>query len=282
MNKVLKISSLICFAVFFVVIGSFVAYRHMQVAGEEEGVNLLIAGSTTLNIYIRALAEEYQRRHPNTTVVTAGGGSTAGLIAVTKGAIDLGGMSRPLSGPEDDEHTKSYLIARDGVAVVVHKDNPIRGLTVDQVRDIFAGKIMNWMEVGGNPAEISVFIRDENSTTRGGFEELVMGGEDYTASALSFDSHKELSRAMEENPNAIGYFRAFWLGSGLGNHVKGLEINGVSIKTKYLLSSRYPLTRSLFLVTYGEPSEEAVSFLDFSCSPDGQKVMERLGAIPVY
>jgi phosphate transport system substrate-binding protein len=263
-----------------VMVFAFNFFLEYQLAEKKAKSNLLIAGSTTLNLFIIALAEEFSFRYPEITVVTAGGGSTAGLIAVKKGAIDIAGMSRDMTGLEDDEFTRSYLIGRDGVAIVLHHTNPITDLTLDQLRDIFSGKISNWKDVGGNNASITVCIREEDATTRAGFEEVVMRGEEYTLEAKTFENHKGLGYTIGRDPNAIGYFRGAFLENERA--LKAITIEQVPYNRLTILSGRYPLTRSFYFVFNAEPKGLAKQFLEFARSPEGQKVMEGQGSIPVF
>jgi len=282
MNKRRKILYLAAMIILIIIMIAIMTFKEMYYNIQNPPKNLLVAGSTTLNLYLRALADSFMKVYPNITVITAGGGSTAGLIAVKKGAIDIGGTSRELTGAEDDEYTKAYLIGRDGVAIVVPKVNPVSNLSIDQIRDIFEGRIDNWKDVGGNDAPIAVFIRDEEATTRGGFEELVMSGAEYVPTAVTCNSHPELAAAMDKNVNSIGYFRDHWLSSELGKNLKALSIDGVQLSEKAELTGQYPLTRSFFFVFDGDPKGIAKLFLDYACSEAGQAVMTKLGAIAVY
>jgi phosphate transport system substrate-binding protein len=246
-------------------------------------VTILIAGSSTVDAYTQVLAEEYIKKHPNVTIDHIGGGSTPGLLALKKGAIDLATMSRTLKWTEEDEYTRQYLIGKNGVAIGVHLSNPVKNLTKNQVYQIMSGKITNWSEVGGNNAEIQVLGRAKGSTTRIMIEDLVMQGAPFTETLKSFTSADELRTALEGNPNAIGIL-------GLQDSkdtIKRVTIEGVDMTPSTILSNRYPLTRSFYFVWHSEPGaaeaeKHKLDFLNFVRSEEGQKIIEKRGGVRVY
>lgn len=239
---------------------------------------LLIAGSTTAIPYTRALADEFMKYNPGLMVSHNGGGSTPGLIAAKKGAIDVAAMSRDLKKNEDDEHTRGYLFARDGVAIVVHPENPLENLTENQVRDILQGRISNWGTVGGKNSPIKLVCLAEGSITRKMIEDMVMKGERFGKNHVTMESDTQAAGFVAANPDALGYLHL----SELSPQVRAVCINGVEISKLTVLSERYPLTRSFYYVIYSEPGPNAEKFVKFACSEQGQKIIEKMGAVPVY
>src|SRR4030042_864606 len=131
------------------------------------------AGSTTIQPVAEKLAAAFKDKNPDITVTIQGGGSSVGIKSAADGTVDIGAASRELK-PDEPKLVK-HLLARDGIAMVVHPDNSVTGLTKDQIIKIFAGEITNWSEVGGSNGTITVIAREEGSGTRGAFEEMVMG-----------------------------------------------------------------------------------------------------------
>jgi len=249
--------------------------------------SLLVAGSSTVLPYSQKLAEEFSRRNPMIHVLCDSGGSLAGLIAVKRGAIGVAAMSHELKSRQDEEGVKSFLIARDGIGVVVHPSNPVRDLSRDQVREIFAGRFARWEEIGGGDSPIRVVHRKKGSKTRNGMQDIVMQGFDMAKSPRTFESAEEVIRAVAEDPGAVGYVTLDDMDSG----VKAVTIEGVSMERLTILSGRYPLSRSFYYVIYEEPSNERqkakkdntpLRYVEFALSRHGQSILEREGLIPVH
>jgi phosphate transport system substrate-binding protein len=126
------------------------------------------AGSTTVQPLAEKLAEAFKSENPETTIVIQGGGSSVGIKSCNDGTVDIGAASRELKA--DEPNLVKHLLARDGIAIITHPSNPVTGLTREQVKDIFSGKITNWSQVGGEIKEIYVVAREEGSGTRTAFE----------------------------------------------------------------------------------------------------------------
>jgi len=174
---------------------------------------------------------------------------------------------------------KPFVIAKDSVAIVVHPENPVSELTMEQVAKIFAGEINNWKEVGGEDAEIRVITREEGSGTRETFEKFVMRPLhlEITADASVKPSNGEVRATVATDKNAIGYISLGYVDES----VKALKIDGVEPTVEKVLSGEYPITRNLYLITKGEPEPLEKAFIDFVLSEEGQKIVEELGYIPV-
>lgn len=229
---------------------------------------LTIAGSTSVQPFIERVAEVYMRQNPGLKVVVQGGGSTAGVQAVRDGAAAIGMCSRRLSEQEKD--LTPILIARDGIAIIVNPRNPVSNLTAPQVRDVFAGTLTDWSEVGGKKARIWVVTREPGSGTRGAFEELLMHGERVTDSALVQDSNGSVREIIAGFPEGIAY-----VSSGLVNEeVKGVSLDGVPPTEDNVRTGKYALVRPFLFVVKGEPTAAAKQFIHYVLDEEGQQLLE--------
>ena len=209
--------------------------------------DIIVAGSTSVQPFAEILAEEYMILHPDVTIDIQGGGSAAGIMAAQSGTADIGMSSRAL---KDEEKSLWYVeIARDGLAVIVHPSNPIRNLTLDQIRDIYAATISNWSQLGGPKSKIHVITREEGSGTRAAFESLVMGKAEITPRAMVQDSNGAVRQLVADDPNSIGF-----ISLGLVNEkVKALELGGVAATRENVINGSYGLSRPFLFITRGQP-----------------------------
>jgi phosphate transport system substrate-binding protein len=238
-------------------------------AAELKG-QLLITGSTSVQPLSEELAQEFMARHPGVNVVVRGGGSSAGIAAAHAGTADLGSSSRDLTAVEQTG-LQLHEFARDGIVVVVHPSNPVTNLTTEQVRRIFAGQITAWRQIGGWNERITVVIRDARSGTRGAFEELVMGNQKVTRSAVEQESTGAVMATVAQTKGAIGYIS---LGS-LDGMVKALSVDGVAPSEEHIRQKLYRISRPFLYLTKGAPSELARAYLDFVLSREGQTIVAR-------
>lgn len=203
-----------------------------------------------------------------------GGGSTAGLQAVANGLAHIGMCSRSLTEDERKEFVP-IVIARDGLAIVVHPSNPVTQLTLEQLRDLFSGRIRNWRDAGGKDGPVRPITREEGSGTRESFVTLVMGKARISRSALTQESNGAVKELVRGDPAAIGY-----MSLGLvGDEIKALPIEGASPTAENVLARQYRLARPFLFVTKGKPRPEAQKFVDFVLSPEGQRMLESEGLI---
>jgi phosphate transport system substrate-binding protein len=170
-----------------------------------------------------------------------------------------------------------HIIARDGIAIVVHPDNPISGLTLDQLKAIYSGDISRWNDLGIQKGQIVVVSRDVTSGTFEVFNEKVLKGARLREDALMQASNLEVATTVAKTPGAIGY-----VGLGyLSDEVKALKIDGIEPTEETVRSGRYPLARPLYMYTNGEPKGLAARFIQFVLSPDGQKIAKDQGFVPL-
>lgn len=239
-----------------------------------------VSGSTTVQPLAEKLAEAFMTENTGVRVDVQGGGSSVGVKAAGEGTSDIGMASREIKESEMTEFPKLnvIVIARDGIAIVAHPDVSVSDLTVEQVRDIFSGKVTNWKDLGGVDQNIIVVSREEGSGTRGAFEEMVMGKDALiTASAILQPSNGAIRTTVSTTPYSIGYLSFGYL----DNTVKTISIGGVAPTEPNAADGSYPIVRPLNMLTNGEPTGNVKAFLDFILSEAGQKLVVEDGYIPV-
>lgn len=236
---------------------------------------ITIAGSTSVQPFAEKLAEIYMQLRPDVLINVQGGGSSAGIMAVQQHAADIGASSRELH--ESERHLYELVIAWDGIAVVVHPSLPLDNLSLEQLRDIFAGRITNWAELGLKPHGIHLITREEGSGTRTAFEELVMGKTEITPAALVQDSNGAVREIVAHDPHAIGY-----ISCGLVNEqVKALAIDGVPPTNFNIKTNRYKLTRRFLFVLAAPPEGPVKDFCQFVIREKGQRLLEKEGLVSI-
>jgi len=236
---------------------------------------LTVAGSTSVEPFAEILAEDYMEHYGKEKIFIQGGGSSAGIQAVRTGAAHVGMSSRLLTPQEQD--LLSFPIAYDAIAVIVHPGNPLRNLTLDQIRKIFSGQVRRWEEIGGRSAAITLVSREEGSGTREAFQHLLMGKVEISLRALVQDSNGAIRQVVADDPNAVGY-----ISLGLVNEkVKAVRIEGVEATIENIRLKNYKVVRPFLFVFKSEPRETAKRFLDFVLSETGQKLLVQEGLVGV-
>ncbi len=236
---------------------------------------LQLAGSTTVQPLAEVLAEAFMAMHPDVTIEVQGGGSSVGVTSAGEGTVDIGDASRNIKDSEFETFPdlQVFTIAYDGIAIVTNPDLTLPSLTIQQIRDIFAGAITNYSEVGGPDAEIIVISREEGSGTRAAFEELVMTSleDEYviTENALLQQSNGQVRTTVSTTPDAIGYLSFGFLDAS----VNTVAIDGVEPKIENVKNGSYSIFRPLNMLTNGAPNELAQAFLDFVLSDLGQEIV---------
>jgi phosphate transport system substrate-binding protein len=242
-----------------------------------------------------AWAEAYGQIRPEVQIAVTGGGSGTGIAALINGTVDMANASRRIkdeeraqaeaNGVDPVEHT----VAGDAIAVVVHPSNPVGGLTIPQLSDIFSGKITNWREVGGEDRPIVLLSRESNSGTHVFFLEKVVRRGDkkdqtlFSPDTLLMPSSEGISAEVRQNPNAIGYD-----GLGYVTHDQKTIAVAPTEGQPYILPAietvkdgSYPIARELYVYTDGEPEEAIRDYLDWILGPDGQAIVRDLGFVPL-
>lgn len=238
---------------------------------------LLMAGAPMMEVMTRHLAEAFTRKHSSVGIVMEGGGSTAGLTALKRGAIDMACMSRDLDMQhEDASPTRSWLVAKDCLAIIIHPDNPIGNLPPDVVRDLFAGRRTQWPGEPDLPLEIMQRPQAQSSN-QVSFNSLVMQYVPASDNAIIAQSNADMLREVSQRRGAIGFLPLRLL----NNTVKALAIGGVEIRPKTVLSGRYPYSRPLFFVTHGPARALTARFIAFARSEEGQELLNGIGLVRV-
>lgn len=244
--------------------------------------SLTVAGSTTVLPIAEMAAEGYEEQ-TGTKVLVSGLGSSAGIEAVTNGTADIATSSRNLTEEESSHELVATVIAHDGIAVIVNPDNRVDNLTTDQLRDIYAGKITNWSEVGGEDLPIQVVNRDEASGTREAFRTLVMDGTEFDRSAAVLPGTGQVRDVVSRTPGAIGYISIGFVDSDYATTtVKSLTIDGVEANEDNVESGAYPISRDLYFFTNGDPQGEAYGYISYVLSDDMDQVIRDAGYIPAH
>jgi phosphate transport system substrate-binding protein len=235
-----------------------------------EPVHLEIAGSTSMQPLLDELADAYTARYDYVSFDIKARGTRLGLDALHDGSADMAMVSRELSS-EEGEGVEGVVVAYDPIAVLVNDQNPVEGLTLEQLRGLFSGDIVAWSEVGGEEVDVQVLSREDGSGTREAFEGLVMQGRRVTLTAIVLPRGSAVGEFVADNPASIGY--ASPVGIPLG--ARALEIEGSGPDLQALSEDEYPLTRPFVLATRPDSDEDVQSFVDFVLSPAGQVIVGR-------
>ena len=238
-----------------------------------------IAGGTAHIPVMKEAAQNIMSLNKNITITVTGGGSGVGVKQVGEGLVQIGNTGRALKDSEIEQYGLiTYPFAIDGVAVAVHPSNKVSDLTTDMLRDIFAGKINNWKELGGENAPITIYTREDGSGTRDVFVELIMGKEQIVQKAVIVNSNGAMRTALSKDKNAVGYI-------GIGHvdpQIKGISVNGVEPTQENASSGLYEVTRLLYMNTKGKPSKLTETFINYiTDSADGKQIIIKAGYIPL-
>jgi phosphate transport system substrate-binding protein len=246
---------------------------------------IVIKGSDTLGAkLVPQLAEAYKAAHPGVTFDIAAEGSTTGIAAIIDGTADIGMASRSAFDTEvsaaaaKGRTLKPTLVAYDGIAIIVNSANPIAKLTKAQIQSIFTGQVTDWSAVGGLPGPISIYTRNTSSGTYSDFKNMAMSKQDYAPTAQKMAGNEQIAAEVGKNPNGIGYVGMAYL-SAAG--VKAVAVDGVVPSIATVQDQSYPISRKTYYYTNGDPGGEAKSFVDFTLSPDGQKIVQQVGFAPL-
>ena len=242
--------------------------------GDRSATELTLAGSTSIQPFADKWAEIFMEKRPGLGVDVQGGGSSAGIQACKSGACQIGMSSRELKGDERD--LVEIVVARDGLAIIVHPSNPVRGAKVAEIKQIFAGDLRNWNYLGGADKAITVVTREEGSGTRGAFQELVMGKTRIFRGAITEDSNGTVREIVAHDPHAVGF-----ISLGLVNEqVRALELDGAVANEENIRNGSYRLVRPFLFVSRGALTGAAKEFVDFVLSNEGQALIKKEGLLP--
>ena len=233
-------------------------------------------GSTSMEKVMAALQEAWAEKEPEVTVTYDPTGSGAGITGAMEGTLDIGLSSRQLKDSETG--VEATVLALDGIALVVNKENPVNDLTMEQAAAIARGEIDNWSQLGGTDTPIVLVGREAGSGTRDGFESI-LGVEDECVYAQELTATGAVVAAVASNPGAIGYASL----SAVEDTVKALTVGGTACSEATVLDGSYPIQRPFVLVTRqgAEPSPAAAAFVKFALSADAADLIRAAGAVPL-
>ncbi len=250
-------------------------------AAERIGIN----GSTTVLPITQKIAEAYMDEHPNVNISISGGGSGNGIRALVDGTTDIAQSSRWIKQSEVESAVKNghypvpFAIALDAIIPVVHSDNPVNNLSMEQLRAIYEGKIRNWKDVGGEDRDIVIISRDSDSGTYVVWNEVVLKGNRVSPRAQLLASNGAITQTVASNRNAIGYIGVGYLNDSL----KSITLDGVQPTHDTAVTGEFPVTRTLWFFTDDWPQNETLKFINYALHPEkGQKLVKETGYIPLY
>lgn len=246
-----------------------------------------IKGSDTLLILNQRWAEEFGKSHGNISVDVSGGGSSIGIRAFINRVCDICASSRKMKASEIANARSNRGIANeipvalDGLAILVNSSNPVKSLTMDEVRRIYVGQIKNWSQLGGNDAPIVVFSRDSNSGTYGFFQEKVLRNQNWGPQVRFMPSTSEEAREVARTPNAIAYGGVAYFKNKANTKILPIAAKAgsepIAPTEANVRSKEYPIWRYLYYYTNGKPTGATKTFIDWVLSSEGQAVVEKVG-----
>src|SRR5262245_53654483 len=250
---------------------------------------LTVKGSDTMVILGQRWAEEYMKKNPATTIQVTGGGSGTGISALINGTTDICESSRSMKPAEKEKLRDRYnslgveiAVARDGLAVYVNESSPLTEISMDQLKQIFTGKVTNWKALGGPDANIIVYSRENSSGTYVFFKETVLTGADFTPRAQTMPGTAAVVNAVAKEKFGIGYGGAAYAkGIKILNVKKDPASAAITPSKATVLNGTYPLARPLFFYLRAKPTGEIKSFIDWVLTAEGQAIVEKVGYYPV-
>ncbi|MDA3937572.1 MAG: phosphate ABC transporter substrate-binding protein [Actinomycetota bacterium] len=243
-----------------------------------------VEGSDTIVNMGQAWAEEFMDQNPGVMITVKGGGSGTGIASLINGTIDFADASRGIkdseveaakvNGVDPVEHT----VARDGIAVIVNPANPVGALSSEQIGAVYRGEITNWSEVGGQDMDIVLLSRDSSSGTYEFFKEAVVGEDaEYAKEARLLVSNQAIVDETAGNEGAIGYIGVGYITDG----ISVLEVDGTAASVEAVLAGDYAISRALYMYSDGEVAGAAAAYLEWITGPEGQKIVEGQGFVPL-
>lgn len=272
-REVVKKLLAILISIFFLL--SFVAISHAE--------ELRIDGSTTVLPIVQKAAEIFMKKHPDVKVFVSGSGSGTGIKALIDGTTDIATSSREAKEKEIAAGKKKgidltvHKVALDGIVPIVHPSMKIDNITMEQLRNIYNGKIKSWKEIGGPNRPIAVVSRDTSSGTYEVWEKLVLKKERVRPDALLIASNGQAVQTVAHNKYAMGY-----IGIGyIDKSIKVLKVNGKTASEKTVRDGSWPVARPLYLYTNSRPAGVIAKFIDFILSSEGQKIVNEVKYVSI-
>ena len=261
------------------------AQNMIQVKGSDSEVNL-----------VQRLAEVFMKKNPGVNIAVTGGGSGTGIAALINKQTDIANSSRELSSKEEESAKQKgvkpfrVVFATDGISVIVHPENPVQKLTLEQLGKIFKGEITDWKEVGGKGGKISLYGRQSNSGTFVFFREFVVKA-DYSPHMKSMNGNAQIAEGIKADRDGIGYVAVGYVVNQKGEVMPGIKILNISKDAQSeafspanmdnVMSGKYPISRPLNQYLNGKPTAKLLDFIKFQIGEEGQKIVRQEGFFPV-
>ncbi len=280
-NKLVSYISLIMLSLGFLMLaGRAAAGGNAELSSAYAEGRLLVTGSSTMCPMMAEVGRRFQSLHRGVTVEVQCGGSERGISDLNEGKCDIGMTSRPLNKRESN--LLGFPVARDGVSIIVHKNNPVKSLSNAQVVGIFTGKIINWKKIGGLDAPIDVILREKQKSSSellGDYYKLKW--KDIKGRVIAGDNPVTIN-AVASDPQAIGYVSSgnAEYETAAGIPIKILPVNGMMPTRRNIITGNYPISRPLMLVTSKLPTGLAREFIDFSLSSSIVDLIEKYEYVP--
>ena len=253
-------------------------YAGALTAFDRQSGTVKIAGGTAHIPVMKAAAKRIMAYNKEIVITVAGGGSGVGIKQVGEGLVDIGNSGRKAKPEEIEKYgIEMHKWAVDGVGVVVHPTNPVKSLTKDQLKRIYAGEIDNWSTVGGVNHDITLYTRDDSSGTRAVFWKKALGRGEITTSALFVPSNGAMKTTVANDPYAIGYVSVGHMDASIAP----VALDGVAPTLDNVKSGKYSIARGLYSNTKGDPGGLTKLFIEYLLTPEGQQIAADHGFIPV-
>lgn len=277
-----KIIVIMSIALFALVIVCSASTKDVTVSASATDVT--VSGSSTVMPLAEVAAEQFNAQQNDYVVTISAGGTGAGILGIAERKNDIAMASREITDYEKKRFGDSFeefLVGQDGISLAVSDriyKAGVRGLSREQVRDIYSGNITNWQELGGPDADIYVISREEGSGTRDSFNEIVLGSKDAETPGVDTVAFggAEVKTAIAGSDKAIGYLGFNYLGGG----ADGIAFDGIMPTYENIKLDLYELHRHLYFYTFGKPVSGAQAFIDFVRGAEGQKIAVDEGFIP--
>ena len=258
----------------------------------QRGGRLVIKGSDTILPLSQQWAQTFSQKNPGANINVTGGGSSTGIVALVNGTCDIANSSRKMR-PREYQAAKArnliikeFPVARDGITIIVHPSNPIKSISVDDLRRIYTGAVDNWNQLGGPNLKIVASGRDAASGTYAFFQEDVLKNARYRPDMISTPSNNAIANNVAGDRGGIGYVGVAYAKAFAGK-VKDLPVafkkggTPVEATDANVKSGKYPISRFLYNYTRGNPSGLTAEYLSFIRSPQGQEIVEKVGYVPL-
>ncbi len=250
---------------------------------------ITVKGSDTMVILAQRWAEQYMAKHGDVNIQVTGGGSGVGISALINGTTDICNSSRPMKSSEREKLKTRFntlgveiKCAKDGLSVYLSESNPVKELTLDQIKKIYTGQTKNWSEVGGPNAKINIYGRENSSGTYVYFKDFVLSGQDFTPSMQSLPGTAAVVNAVSKDKYAVGFGGAAYAkGIKFAKVKKDASSPAYEPNAENVKSGNYPITRFLYMYTQSRPTGAMKDYIDWILSPEGQSWVVKVGYFPV-